>query len=156
MTTSVSVDPDNLIQELNELNNSTTRDLAVAAGLPDLSIALNTTPNPLQAGQSFGETTLVEYLPRQFLPHYNLAFARRFLVAFLTVTWKLMDPEAVHNCANQAEELALYALIQATRDSLPLGEDDLDAFEEAVYEDSDFLLLFDPSKDGIAEAVATA
>jgi hypothetical protein len=88
----------------------------------------------LQAGQSFAETTLVDYLPRQFLPHYNLAFARRFLVAFLTVTWKLTDPEAVHNCANQAEELALYALIQATRDALPPGEDDLEAFGEAVYE----------------------
>ena len=49
----------------------------------------------VQAGQSFGETTLVEYLPRQFLPHYNLAFAERFLIAFLTVTWKLTDPEAV-------------------------------------------------------------
>ena len=73
----------------------------------------------LQAGQSFAETTLVDYLPRQFLPYYNLAFAKRFLVAFLTVTWKLTDPEAVHNCANQAEELALYALIQATRDALP-------------------------------------
>ena len=110
----------------------------------------------LQAGQSFAETTLVDYLPRQFLPYYNLAFAKRFLVAFLTVTWKLTDPEAVHNCANQAEELALYALIQATRDALPAGEDDLEAFEEAVYEDNDFVLLFDPSKDGIAEAVAPA
>ena len=63
----------------------------------------------LQAGQSFAETTLIDYLPRQFLLNYTLAFARRFLVAFLTVTWKLTDPQAVHNCANQAEELALYA-----------------------------------------------
>ncbi len=55
----------------------------------------------LQAGQSFAETTLVDYLPRQFLPYYNLAFAKRFVIAFLTVTWKLTDPEAVHNCANQ-------------------------------------------------------
>jgi hypothetical protein len=75
---------------------------------------------------------------------------------FPTVTWKLTDPEAVHNCANQAEELALYALIQATRDALPAGEDDLAAFEETVCEDNDFLLLFDPSKDGIAEALAPA
>jgi hypothetical protein len=81
----------------------------------------------LQAWQSFAETRLVEYLPRQFLPYYNPAFARRSLVAFLTVAWKLTDPE-----------------------------DHLAAFEEAVYEDHDFLLLFDPSKDGIAEAVAPA
>ncbi len=108
----------------------------------------------LDRGQAFDETRLAEHLPRQFLVHYNTAFAKRFLVAFLTVTWKLKDPTGVHVCANQAEELALYALIQATEGALPLEMGDLSTFQEAVFEDSDFLFLFDPAMDGIAEAMA--
>ncbi len=136
----------------NELNGKQRAELD--AQIVELTDAFLDDIADLDRGRPFDETRLAKYLPRQFLAHYHPAFAKRFLVAFLTVTWKLKDPSGVHVCANQAEELALYALIQATQDALPLEIDDLSAFQEAVYEDSDFLFLFDPAMDGIAQALA--
>lgn len=97
----------------NELNGKQRAELD--AQIVELTDAFLDDIADLDRGRPFDETRLAKYLPRQFLAHYHPAFAKRFLVAFLTVTWKLKDPSGVHVCANQAEELALYALIQATQ-----------------------------------------
>lgn len=136
-------------QELTDLQRA-----ALDEQIVELANAFCDDVRALQEGEPFADTTLASFLPRQFLPVYTLALAKRFLVAFLTITWKLKDIGWAHHCANQAEELALFALIQATGGALPAGEDDLGAFEEVVFEDNDFLYLFDPALDGIAEALA--
>src|SRR5947209_20253874 len=50
------------------------------------------------------EHPILRFLPRKYLPRYDLHFARRFASAVVTVTWKLSEPIHVYSLASTAEE----------------------------------------------------
>jgi hypothetical protein len=71
------------------------------------------------------------------------------------VGWKLAQPADV-TLACVAEELALFALIRQAQVLLDLRELENDKqawsdFRDLVFEDEDFLFLFNPELDGIEE-----
>jgi hypothetical protein len=104
---------------------------------------------------SFAETTMGSFLPPRYLPRYTPVFAKQFFVCLLTVAWKLRAPGA-YALACTAEAIALDALIQTAESVMgAMGRRyDFDAFREVAYENEDYLLLFDPTGDGIATAEA--
>jgi hypothetical protein len=106
----------------------------------------------LATGVPFSQTTMRYDLPAKYLPRYDLAFAQRFLIAVLTVAWKLRAPGA-YPLASVAEELALHAVTSMATSLLEQEQQDADlgAFDIVAYEDMDFLLLFDPAYDGVQD-----
>ena len=100
----------------------------------------------------FAHVSMAAYLPPKYLPRYTPQFAKEFLVCVLTVAWKLRSP-SVHRLACVGEELALAAIIQRAKDVLEDEgiEPDFRAFEQCVFEDKDFELLFAPKLDGFED-----
>jgi hypothetical protein len=98
-----------------------------------------------------GGTFIVDYLPSTYATRHDNVFAKRFLACVMAVTWKLgQRTEFSLSCL--AEELALNAMIKlAEKDLEQQGEEhDFDGLRSAV-EDEDFLFLFDPANDGVAD-----
>jgi len=106
----------------------------------------------LVEGGAFEHTNMIELVPRQFLPRYDLEFAKRFLACLLTVAWKQRSPE-IQFLSSAAEEMALHAAIRVAKETLRRGrrKADFTVFEETAFEDEDFGLLFDPASDGLTE-----
>ena len=103
------------------------------------------------------DSALGTALPRRHALAYTPRFARRFFVCLVTVAWKLAQPGRVP-LACVAEELAAWALIEEAKRLL---EDDgagadFDLFIDDLYEDTDFLLLFDPKLDGLEASAVGA
>jgi hypothetical protein len=90
-----------------------------------------------------------------YLARYTPLFAKQFLTCLLTVAWKLTSKEKIV-LASVAEEMALHALIQNAQG--PTGEEefDFDDFIDEVFEDTDFLWLFDAEFNGIQHTPAQA
>lgn len=93
---------------------------------------------------------LNEALPDRpvYVERYTPLLAKEFLVCLITVAAKLTSRADIQ-LASVAEEMALYALIENA--SGPSGEEEFDFedFIEEVFEDTDFLNLFDPELNGI-------
>ncbi|MFC1705845.1 hypothetical protein ACFL59_03370 [Planctomycetota bacterium] len=107
----------------------------------------------LEGGVAIDETGLIDLLPRRYLPRYDLAFARAFLVCVITVAWKLEAPgERLLACL--AEELALHAIVQRASDLLTVKaiEPDFGTFCDIAFKDQDCLFLFDGAQDGIEDS----
>src|SRR5688572_31007324 len=101
----------------------------------------------------FDQSYLASHLPRRYLPSYSPVLVRRFFVCVVTASWKLAqrDPPPL-GCV--AEELAAWAVIQeATAVLEERGEEaDFSGFEDRVFADTDFLVLFDPAQDGVEDS----
>jgi hypothetical protein len=108
-----------------------------------------------QPGQSYAETPIGSYLPSRYEHYYDGRFARDWTTTVAVVGWKLAQPGEVA-LACVAEELALFALIRQAQVLLDLRERETDEqawsdFRDLVFEDEDFLFLFNPEFDGIEE-----
>jgi hypothetical protein len=110
-------------------------------------------------------TTLGWHLPTCALLNSTPLFLKQFAVCILTVAYKLAQPRRVV-LSSVGEELAAYAIITAAKQQIEreremaLEEEDSEhsqlsaenAFErfiDVLFEDEDFLFLFDPKYDGI-------
>jgi len=108
-----------------------------------------------EPGQSYADTPIGSYLPSRYEQYYDGRFARDWTTTVAVVGWKLAQPGEV-TLACVAEELALFALIRQARMLLDLRERGSDEqawsdFHDLVFEDEDFLFLFNPELDGIEE-----
>lgn len=108
-----------------------------------------------EPGQSYADTALGTYLPQRYEHYYDGRFARDWTTTVAVVGWKLAQPGDV-TLACVAEELALFALIRHAEVLLDLRENESDEqawsdFRDRVFEDEDFLFLFNPELDGIEE-----
>jgi len=108
-----------------------------------------------EPGQSYADTPIGSYLPSRYEQYYDGRFARDWMTTVAVVGWKLAQRGEV-TLACVAEELALFALIRQARVLLDLGERESDEqawsdFRDLVFEDEDFLFLFNPELDGIEE-----
>lgn len=94
----------------------------------------------------------IELLPPQYQARYTERFGRRFLACMMTVAWKLNQPRYV-KLACVAEELAAWAILRRAEALLEVDDlpSDLSRLEGALFEDTDFTMLFDPSMDGVDE-----
>lgn len=98
------------------------------------------------------ESYLAGMLPPRYVLRYTPQFIRRFHACLHTVIWKLGQRERVPlSCV--AEELAAHILIQEAVAVLEAAgeEADFGAFEDELFEDLDFELLYDDAYDGIEE-----
>lgn len=91
-------------------------------------------------------------LPPRYVLRYTPLFIRRFYACLLTVVWKLGQRERIP-LSSVAEELAAHILIQEAIGVLEgEGEEaDFGAFEQELFEDLDFEMLYDNAYDGIEE-----
>ena len=101
------------------------------------------------------EAIVVSHLPGQNVLKYDERFLRGFFATLVTVGYKLAQPTPPSpflSCT--AEELALNALItEAEAIIMGQGVDpDFSEFEDSLYQDMDFRLLFDPAMDGIEDS----
>jgi hypothetical protein len=106
-------------------------------------------------GQSYADTPIGSYLPQRYEQYYDGRFARDWATTVAVVGWKFAQPGKVV-LAWVAEELALIALIRQAQVLLDLREAANDEqassdFRGLVFEDEDFLFLFNPEFDGIEE-----
>jgi hypothetical protein len=106
-----------------------------------------------EPGQSYAATPIGSYLPSRYEQYYDGRFARDWATAVAVVGWKLAQPGDIA-LACVAEELALFALIRQAQVLLGLHEAASDEqawsdFRDLVFEDEDFLFLFNPQLDGI-------
>ena len=107
----------------------------------------------LAQGLPFDEANMADALPRKYLPRYDLAFAKEFVVCVSTVVWKLQSPDH-QELACLAEEFALYAIVgraQALLEVRGRPVDLGDVYEEA-FQDIDFAFLFHPSFGEVEES----
>jgi hypothetical protein len=107
------------------------------------------------AAITYAETPIGYYLPSRYEHYYDGRFARAWATTVALVGWKLAQPGDV-TLACVAEELALYVLIRQAQVLLDLREAENDEqawsdFQDRLFEDEDFLFLFNPELDGIEE-----
>ena len=102
-----------------------------------------------------GESLIEEGLPPKHRLRYTQLFLARFLASLLTVGYKLAQaepPAPLLSCT--AEELGCAMIVSLAE--VHLGENgikaDFEMFEEEVYQDSDFQLLYRPEVDGIEDS----
>jgi hypothetical protein len=108
-----------------------------------------------EPGQSYADTPIGSYLPARYEQYYDGRFARDWATSVAVVGWKLAQPGDLP-LACVAEELALFALIRQAQVLLDLREVENDEqawgdFRDLIFEDEDFLFLFNPELDGIEE-----
>lgn len=96
----------------------------------------------------FNESLLALWLPRRYAHRYDWQFGKRFLATVLTVGWKLAQRERPRPVLSScAEELALHVLIEVACAAAELEgvPTDFGAFEDEVFEDLDFMRLYEPA-----------
>ena len=105
---------------------------------------------------NYDEHLMVNALPPKYLHRYNGGFRRIFLVALITVGYKLaqaLPPVPLLSCT--AEELGLHVLIEEAREGLKEKgiESDFSEFEDQAFqEDMDIKILYDMALDGIEDS----
>lgn len=104
----------------------------------------------VRLGKKFIDTNMSFYLPLQFGRHYTIPFMKRLLDTAIVVGWKI---EHYHHwmASNMAEEMLLWRMLRLAEVfgvELCIEFDAVD-FADLMLEDTDFLLLFDRSLDGI-------
>ncbi len=107
----------------------------------------------LASSGDLSESMLGWYLPPLLQPHYHEVLYRSMLVAIAKVGGQLADTDApTLRCV--ADEIALHVIIEQAGAWLETrGEVDegWDVYEDCVFEDVDFELLYDPAWDGIED-----
>lgn len=102
-----------------------------------------------------GPFFVLDGLPPQFANRYDIRFVHKFLIAAVTVTARLTQPDWT-TPACVAEALALHLVVGAARNLLDehelLDEDALaylySGFDDAAYDDVDHEWLYQPEMDG--------
>ncbi len=107
-------------------------------------------------GEDHGLGRLRDALPPRYQLEYSPRLARQFSICLLMVAWKLAQP-VFPGIACIAEQLVIRALIEQAKTLLDLDgaeQDDWpwEEFEDLVYPDADFEILFDPNRDGLDES----
>jgi hypothetical protein len=125
------------------------------AVLSGCSLVVDGAFNSLDAladSESFADTFMANWLPRKYLPRYDIRFARSFAVCLIAVAGKLTDRHP-HVLASVAEEMALAAILDEGESAFDLDgrKVDMRAEAEAAFQDTDFELLFDAHWDGLEE-----
>ncbi len=103
---------------------------------------------------SFSESRIGILLPRKYALRYNWLFGKRFFACLMTVIWKLAQTKPVYPILDcTAEELALKILIKEAKSVLEMSGDsaDFSMFEDVVFQDLDFEMLYRPELDGIED-----
>ena len=107
----------------------------------------------LSSGDDLSESTLVWYLPPRLEAHYHEGLYRSMLVAICHVGGQLATTDSpTLRCL--ADEMALHIIIEQAGAWLETqGEPDegWGLYEDCVFEDTDFELLYDPAWDGIED-----
>jgi hypothetical protein len=88
-----------------------------------------------------------------YVQRYTPLLAKEFLVCLITVAGKLTSGADIR-LASVAEEMALHALIENASGPSGQEEFDFDDFIDDVFEDTDFLFLFDEKLNGIQHVPA--
>ena len=101
------------------------------------------------------ESLIGDGLPRKYRHRYNELFIQRFLASVMTVGYKLAQPQSstpLLSCT--AEELACGMIINLAEIHLEENgvKADFGLFEEDIYQDSDFKLLYRADVDGIEDS----
>ncbi|OHV33659.1 hypothetical protein [Pseudofrankia saprophytica] len=105
--------------------------------------------------------TALDRLPPTFDDHYTVAFGKKLLVATITVTGRLAEPDWIP-MACLAEQLALYLVVTEAAGLLDLyGLDDdprarYQYFEETAFENDAHLRLYDEPAAAVDHAVDPA
>lgn len=99
------------------------------------------------------ESMIVWYLPERLEPHYTEVLYRGMVVAVANVGAQFADTDApTLRCL--ADEMALHVIIEHAGAWLE-NQGELDEgwvnYEDRVFEDTDFELLYDPAWDGIED-----
>lgn len=101
------------------------------------------------------DTLVASFLPEKYLPRYGDLFLKKFFVTLTTVGYRLAEPDPpmpLLSCT--AEELALHVFIEEAK--FILEERGIEAwyggFEDEVYQDLDFELLYQLRFDGIEDS----
>ena len=102
------------------------------------------------------EPHFVAALPSKYLHRYDGGFRRKFLVALLTVGYKLAQPEPpVPLLSCTAEELGLHVLIEEAKEGLKTQgtEPKFSEFEDRAFQDDmDIEILYDMALDGVEDS----
>lgn len=107
--------------------------------------------------EAVADTTLAWHLPPHYLPKYSHQFLKQFSVCIITVAWKLTQPKPAV-LSSLAEEIAAWAILTTAQVHIELAqevnhkqtiEDLFGSFIDMLFEDTDFLFLFDQEYDGI-------
>ena len=93
------------------------------------------------------------YLPPKYAYRYDISLAKQFLDAVMAVAYKYFDKKNIWHLNSVAEELAFYAILKeaeilAAVDGCQLHREEI---VNSVYTDNDFLLLYDPTFDGVED-----
>lgn len=129
---------------------------AAASLLKDLYEDLST----LARGEPFNATLMSDMLPRRYTLKYDLAFARGFVTSAAVVGYKLARSPLLtfdQTPSSVAEEIVLWYIVGlATESASDHGVDPqgLDALEDLMFQDTDFLSLYDNAADGIQDSEA--
>lgn len=105
--------------------------------------------------QSWHDTSiaLFGYLPPKYAYRYDNALVKQFLDTVMAVAYKYSDRRIQWRLNSVAEELAFYAILKEAE--FAAGEEgyrfDLEEIMNAIYTDDDFLLLYDPTFDGVED-----
>jgi len=107
----------------------------------------------LASDGDLSESSIVWYLPERLERHYTEVLYRGILVAVANVGGQFADTDAPRlRCL--ADEMALHVIIEHAGVWLE-DHGELDEgwgiYEECVFEDTDFELLYDPAWDGIED-----
>ena len=101
------------------------------------------------------DTLIADGMPPKYRQRYDELFLQRFFATFLTVGYKLAlrePPAPLLSCT--AEELPCAIMIGLAEVHLEEKgvKADFGGFEEEIYQDSDFKLLYQPDMDGIEDS----
>lgn len=115
----------------------------------------------LRSGGAFGDTSMVDYLPRRYAHRYESEFAEQFLGSLHSVVDKTRNGsllEGEDRLESVAEELAMRAILVRAQTEVDEPQTGKDLYElwDVCFEDIDFEFLFDPAADGIESSPAVA
>jgi hypothetical protein len=118
-----------------------------------VAILLDNGFEALASHGDLSDSTLVWYLPPRLEPQYHEGLYRSMLVAVANIGGQLATTDApILRCL--ADEMALHVIIKQAGAWLEThGERDegWGDYEDLVFEDVDFELLYDPAWDGIED-----
>lgn len=116
-------------------------------------LLINDALDTLTREGSLTESTLAWHLPERLRHRYTEATLRGLLVALVGVGGQLAETDSPSlRCL--ADELSLHVIIQHADSWLEArgeGHVDWSRYEDAVFEDMDFDLLYEPQWDGVED-----
>ena len=103
---------------------------------------------------AFGDLWIWNELPPIGRAHLDIHMVFKLFTAFITLVYKFHNEEEFR-FGNRAEELLLHVSIEHAIGLAEMNGEDLEAFENFkvnVFEDEDFLMMYEPEFDGFEES----